>query len=65
LIIRSVQDDRVVEAVPGGPNSKGVVRSGPYNGTPNERWRIRKVDNAGNNNLYFIVNVADGKCLDV
>lgn len=63
LIIRSVQDDRVLESIPGGQNTKGRVRLGPFNGSPNERWSIRKADSS--NNLYFIVNAVDGKCLDV
>lgn len=63
LIIRCVNDDKAIEVVPGGPNTKGRVRAAPYNGSANQRWRIRKADNSSSR--YFLINVGDGKCLDV
>jgi hypothetical protein len=34
-----------------------------FTGAPTQRWRIRRVGN--NSNQCFIINVADGKVLDI
>lgn len=63
LVIRSVQDDKALEVTPGVNGAKGRIKVMPYTGSVNQRWRIKKVDN--NSNRYFLINVGDGKCLDV
>jgi hypothetical protein len=56
-VIRVVQNNGVVES-----NYYGNVTTGVFNNSPNEKWRINKVQGS---NFYTIVNAADGKCLDL
>ena len=68
LIIRSVQTGKALQAFDGWANNllhqgKGAIREEPFTNSPSQRWRIRKAHNQ--HNQYFIINVGDGKCLDV
>jgi len=64
-VIRSVEDDRALEAIPTQDKNNSKVKVAQYSNSPFQRWRVRKVDNNSNGNLYFIINVGNGHALDV
>ena len=61
LIIRNIEDNRVLEV---SHNSDGI-RLVPYNGSPSQRWTLRRVDDGQNKGFYFILNASNGNCLDI